>query len=140
MPEPGTLVVIYGGPSAEHEISCISARRIAQTALDRAWPVRLVGLTHAKEWVDAQSELVDIDMGEALESPDELLARQPDAALPRLDDLPPDAVVFPVLHGPFGEDGVIQGHLEGLGVPYVGAGVLASAVCMDKGIAKSVLH
>jgi D-alanine-D-alanine ligase len=49
-------------------------------------------------------------------------------------------VVFPVLHGPFGEDGVLQGHLEALGVPYVGAGVLASAICMDKGIAKSVLR
>src|SRR5580700_10143481 len=141
MPEPGTLVVIYGGPSAEHEISCISARRIAQTALDREWPVRLVGLTHAKQWVDAQSELVDIDMGDALESPDELLAKQPYAELSGLgDDLPPDAVVFPVLHGPFGEDGVVQGHLEALGLPYVGAGVLSSAVCMDKGIAKSVLH
>jgi D-alanine-D-alanine ligase len=141
MPEPGTLVVIYGGPSAEHEISCISARRIAQTALDREWPIRLVGLTHAKQWVDAQSELVDIDMGEALESPDELLVKQPDAELPGLDvDLPPDAVIFPVLHGPFGEDGVVQGHLEAHGLPYVGAGVLSSAVCMDKGIAKSVLH
>jgi D-alanine-D-alanine ligase len=49
-------------------------------------------------------------------------------------------VVFPVLHGPFGEDGLIQGHLEALGLPYVGAGVLSSAICMDKGIAKSVLH
>jgi len=49
-------------------------------------------------------------------------------------------VVFPVLHGPFGEDGLIQGHLEALGIPYVGAGVLSSAICMDKGIAKSVLH
>jgi D-alanine-D-alanine ligase len=135
------LVVIYGGPSAEHEISCISARRIAQTALDREWPVRLVGLTHAKQWVDAQSELVDIDMGVELESPDELLAKQPDAELSGLgEDLPPDAVIFPVLHGPFGEDGVVQGHLEALGLPYVGAGVLSSAVCMDKGIAKSVLH
>ncbi len=54
--------------------------------------------------------------------------------------LPSDAVAFPVLHGPYGEDGVLQGHLETLGVPYVGAGVLASAVCMDKGIAKSVLR
>ena len=49
-------------------------------------------------------------------------------------------MVFPVLHGPFGEDGVLQGHLEAMGVPYVGAGVLASAICMDKGIAKSVLR
>ena len=141
MPEPGTLVVIYGGPSAEHEISCISARRIAQTALDRGWPLRLIGLTHAKQWVDAQSELVDIDMGEALESPDELLAKHPESEFSHLgDDMPPGAVVFPVLHGPFGEDGVIQGHLEALGLPYVGAGVLSSAVCMDKGIARSVLH
>lgn len=141
MPEPGTLAVVYGGPSAEHEISCISARRIAQTALDRAWPVRLIGLTHAKQWVDAESELVDIDLGDALESPDELLTKQPDAELSHLgDDMPPDAVVFPVLHGPFGEDGVIQGHLEALGLPYVGAGVLSSALCMDKGITKSVLH
>jgi D-alanine-D-alanine ligase len=141
MPEPPTLVVIYGGPSAEHEISCISARRIAQTALDQGWPVRLIGLTHAKQWVDAQSELVDIDMGEALESPDDLLAKQPDSEFSHLgDDMPPDAVVFPVLHGPFGEDGVVQGHLETLGLPYVGAGVLSSAVCMDKGMAKSVLH
>ena len=49
-------------------------------------------------------------------------------------------MVFPALHGPFGEDGVLQGHLEAIGVPYVGAGVLASAICMDKGIAKSVLR
>ncbi len=57
-----------------------------------------------------------------------------------VDAFPPGAVVFPVLHGPFGEDGVIQGHLESLQVPYVGAGVLSSAICMDKGIAKAVLH
>src|SRR5580704_15755926 len=106
MPEPGPreLAVVYGGPSAEHEVSCISARRIVQTALDGGWSVTPIGLTHDKIWVDAH------------------------------------AVVFPVLHGPFGEDGVIQGHLEALGVPYVGAGVLSSAICMDKGIAKSVLH
>ena len=74
-------------------------------------------------------------------SPDELLHRHPEAALAHLDgSLPSDGVVFPVLHGPFGEDGVIQGHLEALAVPYVGAGVLASAICMDKGISKSVLH
>ncbi len=141
MRETGTLAVIYGGPSAEHEISCISARRIVQTALDRSWTVRLIGLTHDTRWVDAQSELVDIEAGDALESPDELVQKYPDAELAHLsDDLPPNAVVFPVLHGPFGEDGVIQGHLEALGLPYVGAGVLSSAVCMDKGVAKSVLH
>jgi D-alanine-D-alanine ligase len=141
MPDPGALAVVYGGPSAEHEISCISARRIVQTALDGGWDVTVVGLTHDKQWVDAQSSLVDIEAGDALDSPDELLAKFPGSSLAGLaTGLPEAAVVFPVLHGPFGEDGIIQGHLESLGMPYVGAGVLSSAICMDKGIAKSVLR
>jgi D-alanine-D-alanine ligase len=141
MPDPGALVVVYGGPSAEHEISCISARRIVQTALDGGWIVTAVGLTHDRQWVDARAALVDVAAGDALTSPDELVERFPLSALSHLDDgIPPDAVVFPVLHGPFGEDGVLQGHLETIGVPYVGAGVLSSAICMDKAIAKSVLH
>ncbi|HXA74769.1 MAG TPA: D-alanine--D-alanine ligase family protein [Acidimicrobiales bacterium] len=149
MPEPGPreLAVVYGGPSAEHDVSCISARRIVQTALDGGWSVTPIGLTHDKIWVDARAVLVDVSAGDAdraLTSPDDLLRDFPDTLLDGLAaGLPPpaaDAVVFPVLHGPFGEDGVIQGHLEALGVPYVGAGVLSSAICMDKGIAKSVLH
>jgi D-alanine-D-alanine ligase len=142
MPEPGELAVIYGGPSAEHEVSCISARRIVETALDGGWSVTVIGLTHDKRWVDANAVLVDVAAaGDALDSPDELMLKYPDAELVHLDaGLPAGAVVFPVLHGPFGEDGVIQGHLEALGVPYVGAGVLSSSICMDKGIAKSVLR
>ncbi len=147
MPEPAPqpqLAVVYGGPSAEHEVSCVSARRIVQTALDGGWDVTAIGLTHDKKWVDARAVLVDVASNNdthALTSPDDLLVDFPDAELPGLGAaLAANAVVFPVLHGPFGEDGVIQGHLEALGVPYVGAGVLASAICMDKGIAKSVLH
>jgi D-alanine-D-alanine ligase len=141
MPDPGVLAVVYGGPSAEHEVSCISARRIVATALERGFAVRVVGLTHDKQWVDASRVLGEVAGIEALPSPDELLHRDPGVALAHLDvGLPPGAVVFPVLHGPFGEDGVIQGHLETLDMPYVGAGVLSSAVCMDKGIAKSVLR
>jgi D-alanine-D-alanine ligase len=141
MPKPGALTVIYGGPSAEHEVSCISARRIVHTALDSGWTITVVGLTHDRQWVDATTVLVDVANGDTLASPDELLEKFPESEGAHLGDLlPPDAVVFPVLHGPFGEDGLIQGHLEALGVPYVGAGVLASAVCMDKGIAKAVLH
>jgi D-alanine-D-alanine ligase len=141
MPEPGELAVIYGGPSAEHEVSCISARRIARTALEGGWVVRPIGLTHDKRWVDARSALADVEHVAALPSPDVLLREDPGLEVAHLDEaLPPDPVVFPVLHGPFGEDGVIQGHLEALQVPYVGAGVLASAICMDKGIAKSVMH
>jgi D-alanine-D-alanine ligase len=103
--------------------------------------VTAIGLTHDRRWVDATSVLADVGSVDALASPDDLLSRDPGHELTHLSDgLPASAVVFPVLHGPFGEDGVIQGHLEALGVPYVGAGVLSSAICMDKGIAKSVLH
>jgi D-alanine-D-alanine ligase len=141
MTDFGALTVVYGGPSAEHEISCISARRIVQTALDAGWGVSVVGLTRDRRWVDARAVLVEVSAGDALDSPEELLATGNGSMLAHLDDgLPAGSVVFPVLHGPFGEDGVIQGHLESLGVPYVGAGVLASALCMDKGMAKSVLH
>jgi len=141
MPDPGVLAVVYGGPSAEHEVSCISARRIVATAIRAGFTMRVIGLTHEKQWVDANEVLKDIDELEVLPSPDQLERRDPALAIGHLGAvLPPQAVVFPVLHGPFGEDGVLQGHLEALGVPYVGAGVLASAICMDKGIAKSVLR
>ncbi len=66
MPDPGELAVIYGGPSAEHEISCISARRIVQTALDAGFVVRVIGLTHDKRWVDATGVLSDIGEVDAL--------------------------------------------------------------------------
>lgn len=141
LPDPEVLVVVYGGPSAEHEISCISARLVAQAALDGGFVVKLIGLTHDKQWVDANGCLADLGQVDALSSPDDLAQGEPSVQLAHLGDgIPRDAVVFPVLHGPFGEDGVIQGHFEALALPYVGAGVLASAICMDKGIAKSVLH
>ena len=141
MPDRGDLAVVYGGPSAEHEISCISARRIVATALDAGFTVHAIGLTHDKRWIDANKVLADVGAVEALTSPDDLLHHDPSSELTHLDPvLPAGTVVFPALHGPFGEDGVIQGHLEALDIPYVGAGVLASAICMDKGIAKSVLH
>jgi len=141
MPDQGELAIIYGGPSAEHEVSCVSARRIAKTALEGGWVVRPLGLTHDRRWVDTHRVLADLHDVESLPSPDVLLSEDPGSEVAHLDEaLPPNPVVFPVLHGPFGEDGVIQGHLEALQVPYVGAGVLSSAVCMDKGIAKSVLH
>jgi D-alanine-D-alanine ligase len=141
MPDPGVLAVLYGGPSAEHEVSCVSARRIVATAVQAGFAVKVIGLTHDREWIDASGALEHVDALEALPSPDDLARQNPAVALSHLGaGLPSDAVVFPVLHGPFGEDGVLQGHLETLGVPYVGAGVLASAVCMDKGIAKSVLR
>jgi D-alanine-D-alanine ligase len=141
MPDPELLVVVYGGPSAEHEVSCVSARLVTQAALDGGFVVKLIGLTHDKRWVDANGCLADVGKVDALTSPDAVLEDRPALELRHLGDgIPRDAVVFPVLHGPFGEDGVIQGHFEALSLAYVGAGVLSSAICMDKGIAKSILH
>ena len=135
------MVVIYGGPSAEHEVSCISALRVATASVRQGWQVTAIGLTHDTRWVKADGVLAELDDLDALPSPDDLLAAEPASELPDLGAAVPEgAIVFPILHGPFGEDGVIQGHLEALGVPYVGAGVLSSSVCMDKGIAKSVLR
>ena len=110
-------------------------------ALQTGMAVKVIGLTHDRQWVDANRVLADIDEVDALDTPDNLLRHQTGRALGHIDEgLPQGSVVFPVLHGPFGEDGVLQGHLETLNLPYVGAGVLSSAICMDKGVAKSVLH
>src|SRR5271170_6768926 len=101
MSDPEVLAVVYGGPSAEHEVSCISARRIVATALQGGFVVKVVGLTHDKRWVDANRVLPDVAAVGALPSPDDLLRQDPDAALSHLGvALTPDAVVFPVLHGP----------------------------------------
>jgi D-alanine-D-alanine ligase len=113
------LVVLFGGASSEHEISLRSARSVIDAVdRDRFEPV-LVGIARDGTWHAgaATSSLADIiASGEVV---GELRALRPD-------------VVFPVLHGPHGEDGTIQGLLELAGVPYVGSGVLASALCMDK--------
>src|ERR1700733_5226496 len=102
MPDPGVLAVLYGGPSAEHEVSCISARRIVVTALGAGFTVRVIGVTHETQLVDANGVLHYLDELEALPSPDDLVRKNPALALGHLGAvLAPDAVVFPVLHGPF---------------------------------------
>jgi D-alanine-D-alanine ligase len=135
------LVVVYGGPSAEHEVSCVSAHLVAHAALRAGSKVTLVGLTHDKCWADMSAALETIAEHDEFPSPDGAVGSGIGTEMAHLGDhLPDGAVIFPLLHGPFGEDGVIQGHLEAIGYPYVGAGVLSSAMCMDKAVAKSVLR
>ncbi len=137
MPEPGVqppeLAVVYGGPSAEHEVSCVSARRIVQTALRRrmerhrrsASPTISAGSTPAP----SSSTSRPTTTRTRSRPPTTSSSTSPTPSSPTSPPPCPtdaDVVVFPVLHGPFGEDGVIQGHLEALGVPYVGAGVLSA--------------
>jgi D-alanine-D-alanine ligase len=140
--EKTRLVVLFGGRSAEHEVSCISALHVLQAANPDAYQVVPIGITRDGRWVEAGDAAAALSAGAgALPSPD-------DSDGAELDPLPaivPDAggearvVVLPLLHGPMGEDGTVQGLLELAGVPYVGAGVLASSLCMDKSAAKDML-
>lgn len=138
------LVILFGGRSAEHEVSCMSALHVLRAAdPDRYEPVA-VGITRDGRWVDAGDVLgslgTNVGGTASLPSPDDIDG-------PVIDPLaaigpataPPPIVVMPLLHGPMGEDGTVQGLLELARVPYVGAGVLGSALCMDKGAAKDVL-
>ena len=129
------VTLIFGGRSAEHEISLISACAI-HANLDRGkFDVRSVYITRGGLWKTVAAPSTDIA---ALERGPAFSFLPWDAAPPVAG--PPADIYFPVLHGPFGEDGTIQGLLEMAGVPYVGAGVTGSALGMDKALSKSVLR
>jgi D-alanine-D-alanine ligase len=140
------VVVLFGGRSAEHEISCISARSVVDALNPERYETIAIGIDREGAWhlvPDGPAALVD-GSGHALPAVaagsgrDISLDQQPgsrslvahDGARSEID------VVVPVLHGPYGEDGATQGMLELAGVPYVGAGVMASAVGMDKAVQK----
>jgi D-alanine-D-alanine ligase len=143
--------VVYGGRSSEHSISVLSAGSVIE-ALDRdKYDVIPVGITPSGQWMltDATPEtlqltgrtLPEVEKGTAVVLPADptaqsLIAFEPGAAVQILESVD---VVFPVLHGRFGEDGTIQGMLEMAGIPYVGAGVFASAAGMDKEFTKILL-
>jgi D-alanine-D-alanine ligase len=152
MPEPRPseppdrirLVVLFGGQSAEHEVSCISALHVLQAADRDRYDVVPIGITRDGRWVDTGDAVAALTAGAgALPSPDDSDGAELDplpAILPaRTSGEAEQVVVLPLLHGPMGEDGTVQGLLELAGVPYVGAGVLASALCLDKAAAKDML-
>jgi len=138
--KPIRLVVLFGGVSAEHDVSCVTAAHVLRAVDPERYDLVPVGITRQGEWVLSDSTVQALAAGpDAL--PDSLVPEgeglQP---LPTVAPLDPDqqVVVLPLMHGPFGEDGTVQGLLELADVPYVGAGVLGSAVCMDKAMAKVV--
>lgn len=142
--------VIFGGRSGEHEVSLASAQSVI-AALDKTkYEIIPIGITKEGRWI-AFGDPLQALKANALESsvPVALLGDPTQKAIMRLDLSEQSAsiktlklqeldVVFPVLHGPYGEDGTVQGLLELAGIPYVGAGVLASAVGMDKPTMKAV--
>lgn len=123
-----------GGRSSEHEISVSSARSVLGTLDPERYEVETVEIDREGRWALPQGR----EQRELPAPPAETLPiptdRHPPEPLSSVD------VVLPVLHGPFGEDGTVQGLLELAGVPYVGAGVAASALCMDKDLFKAVLR
>ena len=125
------VAIICGGRSSEHEISCISASGII-SAIDRSkYQPTLIGITKSGKWVSLPTDTnFEINGDKLPEVPE-------NAAEISMDKIKAD-VVFPILHGPYGEDGTIQGLFEMLNIPYVGNGVLASAVAMDKHFAKQI--
>jgi D-alanine-D-alanine ligase len=146
------VAVVFGGRSSEHAISCVSAGSVLSFLDEERYEVVPVGITSHGAWVLGTSdprELVIADRAlPAVDGSGTALALPGDPTRGGLVVLDRERagevfshvdVVFPVLHGPFGEDGTIQGLLEMAGVPYVGAGVLASAAGMDKEFTKKLL-
>lgn len=143
--------LIFGGRSGEHEVSLLSASGVMRALDKEKYDIVPIGITKEGRWIVSGDPMRALASGVAAESrPAALLAepshrgiihleeREQPEGLVALDSSPID-VVFPILHGPYGEDGTIQGLLELAGLPYVGAGVTASAVGMDKAIFKDVM-
>jgi D-alanine-D-alanine ligase len=124
------VMVVFGGRSGEHEVSLASARAIME-ALKGRHEVVPVGITRSGRWISAGDPMRELE-SKSKEIPGASSVSGPPASGRLPGSLSSVDVVFPVLHGPFGEDGTIQGMLELAGIPYVGSGVLASAVGMDK--------
>lgn len=145
------VALVFGGRSAEHAISCVSAGSVL-TVLDRdRYDVVPIGITAQGRWVLAPDEpdklaisggvlpaVAEVGAGVVLAGDPtrrSLVVHEPGRVPTALGDVD---VVLPLLHGPYGEDGTIQGLLELAGVPYVGSGVFASAAAMDKGHMKAL--
>jgi D-alanine-D-alanine ligase len=147
------VAVLFGGRSTEHSISCITAGSVLAALDPQRYDVVPIGITREGRWVLASDDPAEFQIhgGELpqVSASDASVVLAADPTAPELVVSEPGAVpriladvdvVVPLLHGPYGEDGTIQGLLELAGIPYVGAGVLSSAVAMDKQYMKLVLQ
>ncbi len=139
-----TIVVLFGGQSSEHEVSRTSASMIISHMDNDKYFILPVGITKEGQWLIYNGPVENIKNGEwekygtpAILSPDATQKSLLKIVGGKVKQIPVD-VVFPVLHGAWGEDGTIQGLLELAQIPYVGCGVLSSSVCMDKVFTKII--
>ncbi len=154
------VLIVFGGRSGEHEVSCATAAGILR-AIDRTkWDVLPVGITRDGQWVRVADDPEALEFrdgrGQSVEAGDSRVVlapgsgsllevfyegdpADPSARVSRVEDLGRVDVVLPLLHGPYGEDGTIQGLFEMADVRYVGCGVSSSAISMDKHLTKTVL-
>jgi len=123
--------VVFGGRSSEHGVSCLTAREVLAVIDTDRYDVVPIGIARDGRWVHETADWGDLAAGTLPEV-------NPELAPFAWDELRDLDAVFPLLHGPWGEDGTVQGLLEMADVRYVGAGVLASSVGMDKPFAKTV--
>ncbi|MGH3443143.1 MAG: D-alanine--D-alanine ligase family protein [Nitriliruptorales bacterium] len=143
------VLILYGGRSSEHEVSCLSARSVLEVIDRDRYEVIPVGITKNGRWLLTDGE-IEARPGRALPEVEDdgptvsLVASRQGSFLVRFDRAGSTYeavsrvdVAFPVLHGPYGEDGTVQGMLATAGVPYVGADVTASSVGIDKRAAKN---
>jgi D-alanine-D-alanine ligase len=141
--------VIFGGRSGEHEVSLASARSVMSAMDKEKYEIVPIGITKEGRWIASGDPLMALEAGDVgVSQPVALLGDPSRRGLMRLEDteqavkatrLAELDVVFPVLHGPYGEDGTVQGLLELAGIPYVGAGVIGSALGLDKAVFKDVM-
>ena len=143
-----TVCVVFGGASSEYEISLMSSSSILRNLDTEKFDILTLGITKDGRWLLYSGNIDAIEDGTWVEHPENRTAfLSPDRSTAGLVVLEPDGtcsirkidVVFPVLHGKNGEDGTIQGLFQLSGIPYVGCGTLASALCMDKAVTHSLL-
>ena len=128
------VVVLFGGESAEHDVSCITAAHVLRALNADKYEITTIGITRDGAWVSISYDPnVEVDRLVATGKPTNI------SQILHGTNQSSRTVVIPLLHGPMGEDGTVQGALELAHVAYVGAGVLGSAIAMDKSIAKQIL-
>ena len=146
--------ILFGGRSGEHEVSIMSARSILEVIDRKKYEVVMIGITKQGRWICGDDSMIVLETDHAAIDSASAAALLADPAINSLFKVSGRAggrefalsrgvdldVIFPVLHGTYGEDGAMQGFFELADIAYVGSGVLGSAVAMDKGIFKSVMR